>query len=715
MESTSALDIRGRVLHVIYTSPNWSSVQFENLDSKEHFSAVGAIPSPIVNQVFHLTGGWKTHPRYGLQFSVSSCTSEGGTSPDEVNLGREEIIRFLASDFIKGLGYSKACAVYDTFGKDSLRIIEKQFWKLTTVPGIGKTVAQTIHDSFTLNKHYWELRCFLKDTVTDHQIKLIYTRYGEKAIPIIQKDPYRLIDDIEGIGFLKADKIARAAKLQPDASCRVQGAVVYLLQEAASEGHCYSFHQTLAEKLTEVIGDIPNVLEVAANAIKRLKDTGRVVVEKDGAIYLKSLWEQERFVAESIKKFKTAKPKCPITPHQVQAALRDIRRSIGFDIEETQQEAVEFTFNNMLSVITGGPGTGKTTTIKSILHVWTRYYPISSVMLMAPTGKASRRITEVTGIQAYTIHQSMHRNMEDIGLVICDEGSMIDILVASMLFQCLPEGIRLVILGDADQLPAIGPGNFFRDILECYTVPSVRLKVSFRSHGSIAANAARVNEGKGVHSFRQDEFFHFTKADKDSSQQLALDAYLSLVGKYGVANVCLLSPKRKKGPTCTNTMNELIQRIVNPPSPTKQEIDLSFMKLREGDRIVCNENLWKDDVANGDTGTIKHIDLYGPSAGAHIQFDSGVESFFTRDMLAKLSLAYSLTIHKSQGSEYKGVVIIFTTEHWFMGQRNLLYTAMTRAKEELSFVGDPKSIAVAASKVDPIFRNTKLKERLTAA
>lgn len=715
MEATSLLDIRGRVLHVIYTSPNWCSVQFENLDSKEPFSAVGPIPSPIVNQVFHLTGNWTTHPKYGLQFSVSSCTSEGSTSPDEVDLGREEIIRFLASDFIKGLGYSKACAVYDMFGKDSLRIIEKQHWKLTSVPGIGQTVAQTIHDTFEMNKHFWELRCFLKDTVTDHQIKLIYARYGDRAISIIQKDPYRLIDDIEGIGFLKADKIARAAKLQPDASCRVQGAVVYLLQEASSEGHCYSFHQTLADKLTEVIGDIPNVLDVAADAIKKLKDAGRVVVEKDGAIYLRALWEQEKFVADAIKRFKTAKPKYSISPMQVQMALRDIRRVIGFDIEATQQEAVEFVFNNMLSVITGGPGTGKTTTIKSILHVWTKYHPISSVMLMAPTGKASRRITEITGIQAYTIHQSMHKNMDDIGLVICDEGSMIDILVAALLFHCLPEGVRFVLLGDADQLPAIGPGNFFRDVLECYTVPSIRLKVSFRNHGSIAANAARINEGKGVHAFRQDESFHFIKANKDTSQQLALDAYLDLVKKYGVANVCLLSPKRKKGPTCTNTMNDLIQAIVNPPSRSKKELNLSFIKLREGDRIVCNENMWKDDVANGDTGTVKSIELFGPQQGALIRFDSGVESFFTRDMLAKLSLAYSLTIHKSQGSEYKGVVVIFTTEHWFMGQRNLLYTAMTRAKEELDFVGDPKSIAVAASKVDPIFRNTKLKERLTAA
>lgn len=710
MEDT--LTIRARVLHVRYSSQHWCSVSFENMDNAETFTAVGDIPSPHVNKFYTLTGVWTVHSTYGPQFSVSSCVSEEPENDNaKADLNKDAVVRFLASDFIKGLGYKKACLVYDKFGKNTLRIIEKTPLRLQEVPGIGSATAQKIHDSYKENKHYWELRSFLKDTVTDYQIKLIYQKYKQNTVTTIKSDPYKLIDDISGIGFSKADTIALAAGIAKDAPCRIRGAVVYLLQKASMEGHCFSYIQTLSENMEELIGQHPDIYTLTADAIKELQDEGRIHVESDGAVYLHRLWMAETSVADDIKRLLYCKKtQYSVSESQLSTALRGISSTIGFEMEATQESAVRFVYKNLLSFITGGPGTGKTTIIKAILYIWLRQHPLDTVLLMAPTGKAARRITEITGIRAYTIHQCMKKDKRDIGLVIVDEGSMIDIEVAAMLLRDLASGTRVIIIGDVDQLPPVGPGNFFRDALSCYIIPSIRLKVSFRQHGSIATNATRANEGKGPHSFVQDNSFHFYNVNREDAQKLAIQSYLTLVGKYGVENVCLLTPTRKKGMLCTTTLNGLLQDIVNPPAPEKAELATAYMTFRLGDRVICNENLWDVDIANGDTGTITDISAFDQIITA--EFDSGVMTHFTRDMVPKLSLAYSLTIHKSQGSEYKGTVVACTTEHWYMVQRNLLYTGMTRAKDEVYLIGDARTIAHATSKCEPIFRNTRLKERL---
>ena len=766
--------IRAIVRRVTYYSPSWSAVSFEDIENKDNvFNAVGTLPEMAPGDIVTLNGEWAIHETYGEQLKILSYEMGDGpistsstakplwrdisfgevvedvpTAPARIPATRASstaprsesvltmptgtypeaaVLRYLKSSFIKGLGDAKARLLYSKFHSNVFKVIERTPDRLREISGIGYSAMESICASYEKNKQYLPLRAALDNSVTDHQVSAIYAKYNEKSLHILSTDPYRLIDDIDGFGFKKADAVAMAYGVRKDSPCRIQGAIMHILNEQASKGHCFAYSPTILDQMDACVGTFPNNEDLVADAIKQLSIDGRIKVDKDGAIWPIKLYFAEVSVATRIKALSHPKKMFFEVPSAaVEYALFDVKDSTIFDLEDTQQHAVRSVYDHPFSVVTGGPGTGKTTIIKAILHVWRKIGgAMDAVAMLAPTGKAARRITEVTGNKAYTIHQQtaitpgsnpIEREYtispDDIGLVIVDEGSMIDITLANRLLSYINDGTRVVIIGDKDQLPSIGPGNFFWELCRAtLAVPRVELKLSFRQHGSIATNAYRLNNGSGVHAFKQDDSFRFISAKKDETQKLTLDAYYELVKEYGVENVCLLTPTRQKGLACTDVLNSIIQEHINPRDSKKPELVRTHMTLRVGDRVVCNQNMWRKNVANGDIGTIMSIPP-GRPATIEVLFDSGEYTTITNREINHLSLAYALTIHKSQGSEYLGVVVVFAAEHWYMRQRNLLYTAVTRAKEKLRLVGDARAIAAAIDKNDAPERNTKLKERL---
>lgn len=737
------ITIKAIVSYTKYFSTNWSSVFFQENERPEHtFTAIGRLPELSSGQTLILTGVRKIHEKYGeqldlLSFSSDELIKDEAVSPDiafvekvlteDVKMDmtdneRNDIMRVLTSSFITGIGKAKANKLYNAFKGKTLGMIKSHPDKLHRISGFGASIADKIHSSYIENQGCIELRLLLDAEATDGQIRKIYEIYKDKSAHQIKTDPYRLIDDIDGFGFKKADKVARAYGITSDSPCRIKGAIIHILKEMSVDGHCFAYPPSILDHLAKYVGEFPAIAELAADSINSLKDEHRVIVENDGSVWPKALYQAEVIVANQIKDLcAVTSMKVPVTGEHAELALMNVRKSTGFELEEHQHKAVVFVYQHPLSVITGGPGTGKTTIIKAILHVWRKFSDMSSVVMMAPTGKAARRITEITGYQAYTIHQQTGNARsaesgkrphiippEDVGMVIVDEGSMIDINVALMLFNHIQKGTRVVIIGDKDQLPSVGPGNFFWELCRASAViPKYELKLSFRQHGSIATNAYRLNNGSGA--FIQDDSFSFIQAKKAETKDAALDAYFQLVQEFGVKNVCLLSPMKQKGTACTSVFNKAIQQVINPAVSSKREIN-SRETLRVGDRVVCNKNNWEKNIANGDIGTIRDID----NLSITVVFDSGECATLVESEMSVLSLAYAMTIHKSQGSEYSGVVVVFAAEHWYMRQRNLLYTAVTRAKEKLWLVGDARAIAACIEKNDAPHRNTKLKERLQA-
>ncbi|NLD87845.1 MAG: AAA family ATPase, partial [Clostridiales bacterium] len=504
----------------IYGSPSWSSVMFTDSEPPHSdFTAVGCLPEVYLGQELTLYGEWGTHEKYGEQFKIQKYeihedpegvkkAPSGGSEPKPTSREKAPlpsgkaiftesvIVRFLSSQFIKGIGYQKAVLIYAMFGEKTFDVIQKTPEKLAMVSGVSMKMAHSIHDDFMFNKDYLPLRAALDSSVTDRAVLTIYEKYKDRSLHILKIDPYRLIDDIDGFGFKKADKIAAAYGIAEDAPCRIKGAVMHILKKMSVEGHCFSFTESLADHLKDCIGPVENSVALAADAIKSLKDEKRVYVEKDGAIWPIYLYSAEVSVAKRIKSLLSAKRmKVEFKESDIEYALTDVRKTTCFELEKIQRKAVVSVFQHPFSVITGGPGTGKTTIIKAILHVWNKFDSMDSVVMMAPTGKAARRITEVTGFQAFTIHQQtalLHkkdsleycRNPEEVGLVIVDEGSMIDVAVADMLLRYVREGTRVVVIGDKDQLPSIGPGNFFFELCRASgIVPKVELRLSFRQKG----------------------------------------------------------------------------------------------------------------------------------------------------------------------------------------------------------------------------------------
>ena len=683
---------------------DWASVLAMNLSDGTCMKAAGTIVGASIGMTMMLEGEMVNDSKWGPQFKV--------TSSRQLITTREQVIEYLSSSYIKGIGPSLAEKIYNMFGSRSVDVVENHPEELIKVKGISTTKAEKASQSCRENRAFLNLMEYLGGKATAHQVRTLYLKYGDKVFEVMRENPYVVIYELDGFGFKRADALAKAAGIKNDDPRRVRAAITFTLNRLADDGHCFCRIDSLEANLKEIIEDVPT--ERLSDCIVDEINAGRLVLEDD-RLYTMELYKAEEGVASIITKLLKTPQKTPIPHKTVNAAILNMEQEAGFELEKKQKDAIITACKNRISVITGGPGTGKTTIIQAIISATDRKF---KVMLAAPTGKASRRMTEVTGVQATTIHRmifdAMHSGFKSDGrtpFFIIDEASMLDIRLAAQILG-LVNGVNgyVVFIGDVDQLPPIGPGNFLRDLLTSPVVPKVKLELCHRQKGMIAINAARINQGKGTHALNLNDpsFQIIEPANPEVAQNLMIKLYLDSLSEYRPQDICCLSPMRKKGrsTTSTDTLNEILREKINPLTPGKPVIN----GLRLGDRVMETVNDSNRDIYNGDCGTITEIDL--DSRSLILTTDDGREIEYGIYEMSTLVLAYAMTVHKSQGSEFKVAIIANCKEHYIMLQRNLLYTGVTRAKDKVIIVGTRQAIDIAIRTVKSMQRNTYLKQRL---
>ena len=749
----------GHIEQVYFTNQNWSSIRVK-LNTGKRINAAGKITNPIVGYNIKITGEFKVDPKFGPQISVSDSKVIKAKSDTG-------IIAYLSSGLIKGVGESLARRIVKAFGEDTLKIIENEPERLQEVSGIKEKKMQSIVESHTRNNVFSELYEFLDGQVTVYQASKIIDKYGDDCIRVIRDNPYILIYELDGFGFKKADKIAQAAGVKDDSIHRVSAAIIYVLKTMSeSGGHCFATAHELQQQTLDVLIHTPkfvtktmqrnlfgqenvwehnrqevveeyglpnwqieemdnwmqarnNMVYKIARGIKKLEEAKEIIVD-DTNIYWKKLYNAEFFVAKNIAYMCKQEPVKFVSDVDIKTAIYNVEQEEGYALEEEQKKAVVVSMKNRISVITGGPGRGKSTIIKTIIAAWGDN---SRVALCAPTGRAAQKMRDITNLPAETIHRMKCKPAPNGHLVVVDETSMVDILLADDLIEWAKD-CNLVLVGDADQLPSIGAGSFFRDLIRSDAIPTVKLVKGHRNQGSIARNSMLINKGSQMKDYSFNEDFKFVSAEDSEVQEAIIKEYLRMRNKYGEKEVCVLAPMRQRTSSAVNELNKVLRDIVNPYKRGGRK--LSGSTFREGDRVMQIKNNYQKQtrlphgerlagVFNGDCGNIKYIDQEDNTV--MVEFDNKRTAIYEKYELAELTLAYAMTIHKCQGSEYKGIIIVHSKGHYIMLARSLLYTAVTRARDEVCLIGDRSAFnnaatnRIVAQRGEEI-RNTKLRKRI---
>lgn len=670
--------------------------------------------APFMGEMIRVTGEWITHPRFGRQFNITGYQS---VMPDSA----EGVERFLSSGAVRGVGKTMASRIVEFFGKDTLEILGKNPERLAEIPGIGAKKAEIIGKSYSEISDLREIMLFLEQNgVSGSYAAKLQIAYGDTAIDRMKINPYILITDIEGIGFKTADRIALSLGFDLASTERIRAGIIYVLNMAASGGHTCIPEEELLRYAERVLQADYMVVETVF----------RDMVEKD--MLRTEDWGGQRFIyPEYLYRAETG------VAHML-LALRDHPESLGkvdeekimeeweaeagIELAEAQKEAIRSSLKFGVFALTGGPGTGKTTIIKGILSVLKRAG--CKVMLAAPTGRAARRLEAAAGEKAQTVHRMLEynvsgtfgKNAEDLleaQAVIVDEASMLDIALFYHLLEALPLGCRLVLAGDVDQLPSVGPGSVLKDIIQSGKMPVVRLREIFRQAeiSPIVRNAHRINRGMMPECVSDSDFSMMEFEEEEQAAAYITNFYADKTrdGRWQALQV--LSPMHK-GACGVRNLNSLLQMRVNPPSPEKNEIlrpDGTVLRL--GDKVMQIRNNYEKDVYNGDIGQIvnikeKEVTVWYPDR----QDDEYV--CYSESEYDELQLAYAMSVHKSQGSEYSQIVLALMPGHYIMLQRNLLYTAVTRAREKVVLVGTKAALYTAVSNDRTKRRYSLLKERL---
>ena len=731
----------------------WSVIRCRAKGFSELVTVVGMMPEVHVGSVLQLTGSWRIDAKYGRQFSIESFEE---TLPATVY----GIEKYLGSGLIRGIGPKYARRIVQTFGKDTLEVIENDPDRLFSVPGIGKSRVEQIKKSWVEQKEIKNIMLFLQghDVSTSHATKIFKT-YGGESISVVQENPYRLADDIWGIGFRTADIIAEKMGFGHDRYARLRSGLLYTLNRLADDGHCYATRDLLINKGTELLGVEDNILSLTLDEMIRAKD---VILESgfmedeeaEAAIYLPPFFFAEIGTVRRLAAIFRSEGGVTVPQEGLTARVAQ-RTCMHYD--EVQNQAILTAARSKILILTGGPGTGKTTTTLGII---TAFRSVGArILLAAPTGRAAKRLSETTGMEAKTIHrllevkppegyQKNEENPLEGDVLIVDECSMIDLLLFYNLLKAVPDTMTIVFVGDIDQLPSVGAGNVLRDLIEADCFPVVRLTRIFRqaSRSRIITNAHRINAGRlpDISNGRDSDFFfmdmekrvqYFRKmhglpndpekqdpwtAKEESAQnaQAALETIVDLVRNrlpeyYRIpsSEIQVLTPMQR-GLVGAANLNQELQKALNPPVqgvPGAQGLRRGGFVFRVRDKVMQIRNNYEKEVFNGDIGVVESVDTEDRTLV--VRFDERAVEYDVSE-LDELVLAYAATIHKAQGSEYPIVVMPVLMNHYIMLQRNLIYTGITRARKILVIAGTKKALSYAVHNVTVTERNTLLCQRL---
>ena len=730
--------LAGYVEHIIYRNADNGYTVLNLVSGEEEITCVGIFSAIAEGENIEASGDYTDHPTYGKQFKVESFEEK---APED----EEAIERYLGSGAIRGIGLALAARIVRRFKADTFRIIEEEPERLAEVKGISERKAMEIADQVNEKRDLRQAMIFLQQYgITMNLAVKVYQQYGQEVYGIIRENPYRLADDIEGVGFRTADEIAVRVGIRMDSDFRIRSGILYVLLQASTEGHTY----LPEEELTRRTGQL---LEVGEEQIeKQYMDLAieRKIIMKQGEnqtqIYAASFYYMEANTATMLKQLNVS---YDVPDLEIEERVRRIEKQTGMELDEHQMTAVKEAVRNGLLIITGGPGTGKTTTINTII----KYFEMEGlgIFLAAPTGRAAKRMSETTGFEARTIHRMLElnggvdgaagferneQNPLETDVVIIDEMSMVDISLMHALLKAVAVGTRLILVGDVNQLPSVGSGSVLRDIIRSHECNVVMLTKIFRqaSTSDIIVNAHKINQGEEVTLDNKSmDFFFLKRYDADVIISVVLQLIKQKLPKFVDAtpyDIQVLTPMRK-GLLGVERLNGILQRYLNPPSPQKREKEHGDILFREGDKIMQTRNNYQLEweirtkyglsvdkgtgVFNGDMGIVREINDFAETMT--VEFDEGRMVEYPYKLLDELELAYAITIHKSQGSEYPAVVIPLLSGPSMLMNRNLLYTAVTRARKCVTLVGNEVTFEQMVQNTSQQKRYSGLCDRLKEA
>lgn len=706
------IKLRCVIEHITYLNEKngWSVMKVKVKGYDNLVTLTGSLLDVPVGSVLLVDGDWRVDPKYGQQFVAQSWT-------EVMPATLYGIEKYLGSGLVKGIGPAYAKAIVSRFGLDTIDVIENDIERLLEVPRLGKKRMEKIRDSWEKQKDIKEVMVFLQGHgVSTAFAAKIYRKYEKESIAKVKENPYQLADDIWGIGFKTADSIASKMGYEKNDPRRCRSGILYALNELAEEGHVYAESEQLVEAATKLLEAEETPVRQALASMMEAKD----VIADNDVVYLPPFYHAENGSAKRLQSLLADKSLFNSDIAAEPEAEYGVK-SGGIVYDEVQQAAIQQALDSKVMVLTGGPGTGKTTTTQGIIAAFKARH--ISILLAAPTGRAAKRMTEATGMEAKTIHRLLEYNpmdgykrndenpLEGDALIV-DECSMIDILLFYNLMKAIPSNMRLILVGDIDQLPSVGVGNVLRDIIDSQQIPVVRLTRIFRQAQSsrIVMNAHAINAGQfpNIRNGLDTDFFFINQEDADEMVKLIIGLVRDrLPKKYGYPpkEIQVLTPMQR-GTVGSGNLNIELQNALNPTGSSLARGGYTF---RQGDKVMQIRNNYDKNVFNGDIGYITAVDTNERTLT--VTFDSRLVEYDITE-LDEIVLAYAVTIHKSQGSEFPVVVMPVTMKHFVMLQRNLIYTGITRAKKICVLVGTTKALAYAIKQNTVSKRNTKLKERL---
>ena len=711
--------LEGTIEQIVYYNPEngYTVCRFVLGDGKA-LTVIGSFPPLSPGEVLRVSGKWEVNPKFGQQFRVESFVP---ILPSSI----KGIEKFLSSGLVKGIGPVLARRIVKKFGEKTIEVISQNPGDILAVEGVGAAKLKEIKKSWAENQRIRDLIIFLQEhNVSTSIATKVYRQYGERSFHVLKSNPYQLCLDIWGIGFKTADQIALKLGLDPSSPERVKAFLLYLLEKDTEQGHVFSFLDKLEENCGKELGVEEEKTRSALADLVRQKLIVAEKVEDRTAVYLPYLFEAQEGVAGAILKISSMPS--PNPPSGMDKTIAEVERELRLEFSSTQKEAIKACFNKKMLVITGGPGTGKTTIIRAVVAIFDSFG--QQVVLAAPTGRAAKRLSEATHKEARTIHRLLEYNPRQgrfkknerhplrADALVVDECSMIDLPLMYSLVRAVPPGMRLVLVGDKDQLPSVGPGNLLQDIIESGRVEVMRLEEIFRQQRDslIVLNAHRINQGeKLIYPPREEKnadfyFLHHEDEEKTFKTIMSLCCF-NIPHKLGVPaltpKIQVISPMYK-GLCGVDNLNTELQARLNSH---QDGLKVGNREFRARDKVMQIRNNYDKEIFNGDIGLILHVDKQ--RFRLLVDFE-GREVSFEKDELNDITHAYAVSVHKSQGSEYQAVVMPLLTQHYIMLQRNLFYTALTRAKKLSVIVGSYKALYIAIKNDKPVKRNGLLKEKL---